>query len=101
MFQFEWHSKYAHLYNNNNTETLRIAHFILIVCFIYFYLVYNQERIDQNKWDWYFNAISLIEFSQIELFSNARQIISFPNPVVTFCIFILLEECPCQEMILS
>jgi hypothetical protein len=82
VFQFEsskWHSKYTHLYNNTITEKLRIAHFILIVCF-YFYLVYNhQEKIDQNKSDWYFNAISLTCFV-FELDINIR-----------LCYFLLLS----------
>jgi hypothetical protein len=53
---------------------------------------YNIIRIDQNKSDWYFNAISLTEFSPIELFSTAHQIALFHTPVVTFCILILLKE---------
>jgi hypothetical protein len=43
---------------------------------------------NENKSNWYFNAISLKE-SRIELFSNADQVILFTTPVITF---ILLDE---------
>jgi hypothetical protein len=40
---------------------------------------------NENKSNWYFNAISLKEFSRTELF------ILFPTPVVTFSTLILLD----------
>ena len=46
---------------------------------------------NENKSNWYFNAILQKESSRIELFSNAYQIILFPTPVVTFSALIWLD----------